>query len=45
VIEQDVKALLGISDVLLVLSRCLGLDPLKVCFEDLIDGTRSIRNV
>jgi hypothetical protein len=44
-VEQDVEALLGICDVLLVLCWCPCLDSLQVCIEDLVNGTRCIRNM
>jgi hypothetical protein len=45
VVEEDVESLLGVGNVLLVLRRCLGLYALQFCLQNLVDGTRCIRNV
>lgn len=44
-VEQDVEALLGVCNVLLVLCWSLGLHALQVCLENFINGTGCLRNV
>ena len=44
-VEQDVEALLGVGNMLLVLRRSLRLHALHVGIEDLVDGTRCVGNV